>query len=63
MPNTHRTTPPEARCCSRLSNAVVSVISFTAILWHLSGELDAVRRHHAQGTMFWIGFAYFLSRP
>ena len=40
-------------CCSAVSNAVASVVSFAAILWKLSGRLDifgvAVPR-----AMFWI---------
>ena len=48
---TPRTTPPARPCCSARSTPIASMISFTAILWNLSGTADAVRRHAAEGDV------------
>jgi putative ATP-binding cassette transporter len=40
-------------------NAVASVISFTAILWHLSGDLSMFGFTMPR-AMFWIGFLYVI---
>ncbi len=40
-------------------NAVASVISFTAILWNLSGDLDLFGLHFPR-AMFWTVFIYVL---
>ena len=42
-----------------VASSFVSVISFTAILWHLSGNLTLFGVTMPR-AMFWIGFAYVL---
>ena len=58
LPNTPNNTTGSTLLFGAI-DAVVSVISFTAILWHLSGNLTLFGVTMPR-AMFWIGFAYVL---
>ena len=55
------TTPRQPRCCSARSTPIASMISFTAILWNLSGTLTLpIFGFEMPRAMFWIGLVYVL---
>ena len=58
---TFRRTTRRTRCCSARSTRSLSMISFTAILWNLSGPLTLpIIGYELPRAMFWIGIVFVL---